>query len=106
LGADMKRREFVTALGGAAIWPLAARAQQARKIARIGYLAPIAGSDPPIEQAFTEALQRLGWLEGQNITIEYRYAGGRQDTSPRELKKSWASVWMLLLRGGRRWRSQ
>src|SRR5205807_7603108 len=72
LEANMKRREFITALGGAAIWPLAARAEQARKIARIGYLAPAAGPEPPIEQAFTETLQQLGWVEGQNITIEYR----------------------------------
>jgi ABC-type uncharacterized transport system substrate-binding protein len=76
----MKRRGFITALGGMAIWPLAARAEQVRKIARIGYLAPIAGPNPPIEQAFTETLQQLGWVEGQNITIEKRYSGGRQDT--------------------------
>ena len=77
----MKRREFITLFGGAvAAWPLAARAQQARKIARIGYLGPAAGPDLPIEQAFSETLHKLGWLEGQNLKIEYRYTGGRQDT--------------------------
>lgn len=76
----MKRREFITALGSASIWPIAARAEQARKIARIGYLAPIVGPDSVIEQAFSETLQQLGWIEGQNISIEKRYSGGRQDT--------------------------
>ena len=76
----LKRREFITLLGGAAAWPLAARAEQARKVARIGYLAPTTGLDPPIEQAFHETLQQLGWVIGQNITIEYRFSGGRQDT--------------------------
>ena len=76
----LKRRDFITLLGGAAAWPLAARAEQARKVARIGYLAPTTGLDPPIEQAFHETLQQLGWVIGQNITIEYRFSGGRQDT--------------------------
>src|SRR5207237_5956256 len=83
LEAKMKRREVITALGGAAIWPLAASAEQARKIARIGYLAPAdpaTGAHLAQVQAFTETLQQLGWVKGQNITIEYRYSGGRQDT--------------------------
>ncbi len=79
-GDAMRRREFVALLGCTGVWPFAARSQQAHKIARIGYLAPIAGPDPVIEQAFKETLQQLGWVEGQNVLIENRYTGGRQDT--------------------------
>jgi putative ABC transport system substrate-binding protein len=76
----MKRRDVIALLGGAAAWPLAVQAEQARKVARIGYLAPTTGPDPKIEPAFHETLQQLGWVIGQNITIEYRFSGGRQDT--------------------------
>lgn len=78
----MKRREFITVLGGVATWPIAARTEQARKIARIGYLAPAVpatGVQRGIEQAFKETLQQLGWVEGRNLTIEKRYSAGRQD---------------------------
>ena len=76
----MKRREFITLLGGAAIapsifWPLAARAQQAvTKIPRIGII-----DDSPIWNAFRQGLRDLGYSEGQNIAFEYRYAGGLPD---------------------------
>jgi putative tryptophan/tyrosine transport system substrate-binding protein len=76
----MKRREFITLLGGAAAaWPLAARAQQQRKVSLIGYVSPFAGRSF-IDEEFENGLQRLGWVKGQNIRIEYRYASGRQDT--------------------------
>jgi ABC-type uncharacterized transport system substrate-binding protein len=71
------RREFITVLGGAAAWPLAARAQQASKAARIGYLAfrsPISADD-----AFLKGLFELGWVEGQNIVIERRFAAGNAE---------------------------
>jgi putative tryptophan/tyrosine transport system substrate-binding protein len=75
----MRRREFMTVLGGAAIgWPLAARAQGER-IRRIGVLMGIAESDPARQSfvtAFTEALQELGWSSGRNIRIEYRWGAG------------------------------
>ena len=70
----MKRREFITLLGGVASWPLAVRAQQSAKTARIGYLAlrsPILADD-----AFLKGLAELGWIEGQNIVIERRFAAG------------------------------
>jgi ABC-type uncharacterized transport system substrate-binding protein len=71
----MKRREFITLLGGAAVtWPLAARAQQAAKIPRIGII-----DDSPIWNAFRQGLRDLGYLEGQNIAFEYRYADGLPD---------------------------
>jgi putative ABC transport system substrate-binding protein len=76
----MKRREFITLLGGAAAWPLAARAQQPGKLAKIGYL----GSSTALAQsqwtaAFVQRLRELGWIEGRNVTIEYRWAEGRDD---------------------------
>src|SRR5262250_4033355 len=77
----MKRREFITLLGGAvAAWPLVARAQQAGKIYRVGFLA----NDPtiptqPAGQAFLEGLRESGFIEGKNAIIERRFAEGRLD---------------------------
>jgi putative ABC transport system substrate-binding protein len=71
---DIGRREFITLLGAAAAWPLAARAQQPAKIPRIGII-----DDSPIWNAFRHGLRDLGYLEGQNIAFEYRYAGGLPD---------------------------
>jgi putative ABC transport system substrate-binding protein len=76
----MERREFIAGIGGAAIaWPLAARAQQlAGRVYRVGYLGT--GADNPrILQFFRDGLRELGWVEGQNIVIEYRYGEGRSD---------------------------
>jgi putative ABC transport system substrate-binding protein len=71
----MKRREFITLLGGAAVWPLAARAQQAGKSARIGVFAgahnPVIG---PAYRVFLDELRRAGFSEGQNLTVEQRPA--------------------------------
>jgi putative tryptophan/tyrosine transport system substrate-binding protein len=79
----MKRRQFITLLGGAAIaWPLAARAQQAERVRRVGVLTAFAESDPEAKawlRAFQEGLHRLGWEQGRNIRIEYRLPGSDQD---------------------------
>src|SRR5262249_41884049 len=71
-------------LGGAAAWPLASRAQQqAGKVPRIGFLGLTSPSDrPSLLDAFRQSLRELGWVEGQNIVIEYRYAEGRVDRLP------------------------
>ena len=74
----MRRREFITLLGGAAAWPLAARAQQPEPMRRIGVLFP-GGADDQGGQArltaFLQGLQSLGWTDGRNVRIEYRWGG-------------------------------
>ena len=77
----MKRREFITLLGGAvAAWPLAARAQQLGKLPTIGFLGTTAAAAwSPWTAAFTQRLRELGWIEGRTIAIEYRWAEGRSE---------------------------
>jgi putative ABC transport system substrate-binding protein len=73
------RREFITLLGAAAAWPLAARAQQGERMRRIGVLMNLAAGDPEGEvrtAAFLQALQQLGWSDGRNVRIDYRWAAG------------------------------
>ena len=72
----MERRAFIAALGGAAAWPVAARAQE--RVRRIAVLSPAADRNP-IDDAFEEVLRQRGWVPGRNITIEIRYTSGRQD---------------------------
>ena len=78
----MRRREFITLLGGAAAWPKAARAQAAR-MRRIGVLTPFTADDAEGHArltAFAQGLQQLGWTIGQNIRIDYRWGDGKPDT--------------------------
>jgi putative tryptophan/tyrosine transport system substrate-binding protein len=79
----MKRRAFLTLLGGAAAWvaePLAARAQQPGKLKTIGYMGPTTPSaQSPWTAPFLRRLHELGWIEGRNLAIEYRWAEGRND---------------------------
>ena len=76
----MRRRDFVTMLGGVATWPLAARAQQATKLPIIGLLGASTRSDANAwATAFTERLRELGWIEGRTVVIEYRWAEGRDE---------------------------
>jgi putative ABC transport system substrate-binding protein len=79
----MKRREFISLLGGAATWPLAARAQHDGSVHRIGYLALTSASfHKPYGDAFRRGLQELGYVEGKNLEIEARYADGDTDRIP------------------------
>jgi putative tryptophan/tyrosine transport system substrate-binding protein len=77
----VKRREFITLLGGAAAaWPLAARAQQPGKLPTIGFLVPGTPlTDSQRHAAFVQRLRELGWTEGRNVAIEYRWPEGRND---------------------------
>jgi putative ABC transport system substrate-binding protein len=77
----MKRREFITLLGGAgAAWPLAARAQQASKLPTIGFLGPTTSSSWNLwTPAFEQRLRELGWVEGRTVAIEFRWADGRTE---------------------------
>jgi putative ABC transport system substrate-binding protein len=73
----MRRREFITLLGGAATWPLATRAQQPERVRRIGVIGVLAEDDPETiarRAAFEQALQALGWTAERNVRIEYRWA--------------------------------
>ena len=73
----MKRREFVTLLGVAAAWPLAAHAQQGNRVRRIGVLMPQDENDPEGKRrysAFTQGLADLGWTDGRNLRIDLRWA--------------------------------
>ncbi len=77
---QLRRREFITLVGGAAAWPLAAKAQQPGKLPTIGYLgASAALSESPWTTAFVQRLRELGWIEGRTIAIEYRWAEGRAE---------------------------
>ena len=79
----MTRRKFITLLGGAATWPLAARAQQGERVRRIGVLQGGSDRDDPRSQrniaAFLQALQQLGWTDGRNVRIDYRWPAGDAD---------------------------
>jgi len=75
----MKRREFMTLLGGATAWPIAARAQQPERMRRIGVLAPTAPDDAEAQTRFAalrQGLQRFGWIEGRNLQIDARWGAG------------------------------
>jgi putative tryptophan/tyrosine transport system substrate-binding protein len=79
----MTRREFIAVLAGAAIaWPLAARAQQGKPMRRVGVLTSLAENDPEGQArvaAFLEGLQQLGWTDGRNVRIDYRWGAGDPD---------------------------
>src|ERR1700694_2083245 len=77
------RRKFISALGGAAaVWPLAARAQQGDQARRIGVLNLLGETDPEAQfwdTAFRKRLDELGWVDGRNIRLDYRWAAGNVD---------------------------
>jgi len=78
---DLRRRQFITLLGGAAaVWPLAARAQRPAKVPIVGYLgSSTASAQSQWVAAFVQRLHDLGWIEGRTIAIEYRWAEGRTE---------------------------
>src|SRR5215831_17378388 len=77
---SIKRREFITLLGGAVAWPLAARAQQPAKVPIIGFLGPGTPSAwSAWTAAFVQRLHELGWIDARTVAIEYRWAQGRYE---------------------------
>jgi putative ABC transport system substrate-binding protein len=73
----VRKREFITLLGGVAAWPLAASAQQPERVRRIGVLVGLAEDDPEMTArlaAFRQGLEKRGWSEGRNVGIDYRFA--------------------------------
>src|SRR5829696_8030827 len=80
----MRRREFIALVGGAIACPVGVRAQQQTgNVPRIGFLSLTSPSDrPPLLDAFRQGLRELGWVEGQNVVIDYRYAEDRVDRLP------------------------
>jgi putative ABC transport system substrate-binding protein len=78
----MKRRQFITLLGGAAAWPVVGRAQQRARLRRIGVLMPFDENEPVAKtqfSAFTQALAGLGWTDGRNLRMDLRWGGGDAD---------------------------
>src|ERR1700704_504463 len=76
---DVRRRQFMTLLGSAAAWPIAARSQQAARIRRVGLLLNLSENDLEAQRllpAFREGLAQLGWADGRNLRIDYRWASG------------------------------
>jgi len=79
MASHIGRRKFLAALGSAAAWPLAARAQQGERMRRIGVLMPLASDDPEAQTrvaSFAQGLQQLGWTIGRNVRIDTRWAAG------------------------------
>ena len=87
----MKRREFITLLGGAAAWPVVGRAQQRERVRRIGVLMSTAVDDPQDPArlaAFAQGLQELGWTIGRNLRIDYRW-GPAVPTTRANTQRNW-----------------
>src|SRR5215470_5218244 len=78
----LRRREFITLLGGATAWPFAARAQQAGKIPRVGYIRAGTPNNDQVREEFMRGMRDLGYVEGRNITYEFRYYGDDVESIP------------------------
>ena len=99
----MKRREFITVLGGAAAWPVAARAQQSEQVRRVGMLIGQAADDVDGKArlaAFVQGLQQLGWTDGRNVRIDTRWGGGDADRMRRYAAELVALAPDVILAGG------
>jgi putative tryptophan/tyrosine transport system substrate-binding protein len=99
----VKRREFITLLCGAAAWPLAARAQQRERMRRIGVLMSLAADDPEGQArltAFVQGLQELGWTDGRNVQIDYRWPAGDAERIRRYAAELAALAPDIILAGG------
>ena len=87
----MRRRNFIKLLGAAAAWPLAARAQQGERVRRIAVLSALSEDDPESlsrRAAFDQALQALGWTDGRNIRIDYRWSAAKSDNIRKQVAEA------------------
>ena len=83
LGASMKRREFIVLVTGATVWARAVRGQQAASVRRIGLLSPFSPTDALLwNKALLRGIRDVGWVDGKNLSIEYRYAAGKKERLP------------------------
>jgi putative ABC transport system substrate-binding protein len=101
--SDMRRREFITLLGGAAAWPLAAGAQPRERLRRIGVLINFAAEDPAAQSrltAFLQELAQLGWTEGRNVRIDIRWAAGDAERTRKHAAELVALAPDLILTAG------
>src|SRR5262245_53848698 len=99
----MRRREFITLFGGVATWPLAARAQQGDRMRRIGVLMKLAADDAQSRAriaAFLQGLQQLGWTDGRNVTIDYRWGAGDHERIRKSAQELVALAPDVILAGG------
>jgi len=86
-GDRLRRREVIALLGGAVVWPLVARAQESRRVRRVGVLATVPADDSEIQArmaAFHQGLQEKGWIVGRNIRIDYRWSAAGDDEQTRK----------------------
>src|SRR5207247_11019687 len=99
----MKRRAFISLLGAAAAWPLAARAQQPDRMRRIGVLMPLAATDAEGQArlaAFVQGLQQLGWTDGHNVRIDTRWTVGDAARIRRDAEELLSLAPDVILAGG------
>jgi putative ABC transport system substrate-binding protein len=88
----VRRREFITLVGGAATWPLAARAQQpAMPVIGVLYAGSSAGASPTYAAAFRKGIGQAGFIEGQNVALDFRFAENKPDLC-RKLPLIWSAA--------------
>ena len=95
----MRRREFITLIGGAAAWPLAARAQHSNRVRRVGVFMPYTADDREGHArmaAFQQGLQDLGWTDGQNLRIDIRW-GAASVTAIANTRPNWSRSRQMFL---------
>ena len=99
----MRRRKFITLVGGAMAWPIVTHSQPAERMRRVGMLLPATSDDseyPMLVKTFVESLQHLGWIEGGNVRIDIRWAGGGADTNRKYAEELVASAPDVIMASG------